>query len=1819
MNDNQQGFAPQNQFVGRREKTQAILAAIGDGAGGGLTLVGPPGIGKSALLAHLVATFEDISRAPVAAYFFRRDSAQSLTQDCLATLINALRRKHGRRLQPLPATVPDLSAELAQELQRISLELVPDAHELVVIDAVDEAESPRELLGALPLTLPRGVFLLLSSRPTDDLRSILPFIEPRHQFALEPHSRENLEDAAQFLQLQLPRWPQRECHRFAADLGGSFLLLRLLADVARRRDAGPPELRSLVETLSPEAGFDVVYERFWQLLRRDIEKRNPADLERVFDLAGALSVCFEPVTRSLLTAVLNWSGSRLERLIQYLEPYLSIEIDAVSGEPAELFAIYHDTFRAFVRRRLSPDVAANHRRVSQSLTQQAGGAGLAGRNQSYRLRYHVLHASLSDDPQSVLRIVDVEFVRTRSQRAFLNHQLAKDLLLAVGVAVGANDLPALVFLTVGRALALARGKEELSAAEELLEVRKGDFSRALETSFLLNPGDGLLVIAEALAAESCPQGTRRQLAQRLQEVASGAGEGPALLAAMRIAGAEPALAIDLLDHCRGEKSDPHLQQTERCKALALLAGDVARRHGESAAEALMSCLREPLEIAVATAACGASMLLENPERGYAWLRRVVESWPGEGRSAIEHAVGNHLQQQLSRLGPRAGGAVFDMLAARIDEVGVNDPILAGYVDELLEAYPEVVETAAERDPDCSAVEYVRWRARMAGLADAPVEEVRSLGVRRRQLAADISSNSESVGGLIRRADAVQLLRDPQAQLALAAAVLSKTQQCDSFAAALSVVGVHLAVQHSPPFGVDAASAFLSNLLSTPGEQRRQAIELAVETGKGTFDEVTARSRRALQRALTHRWERQGASLDLLLDLIREQPAESVRRDLLLAVVAHASTSTLRRMVDEPGAVVDLILRRPAPEGSPELFGPATQVRLLSALARRLDPEQPQIAEPLLRVAADICARIGDAKEREEEIAPYLLTAALLHSPVLAWELVERARVPWFWMDCLAVELLSHDLAEHESLAAAVLRLSICLTHFRDLDLPASEAGILIELIAELNGSAYSLAVGDAAPGTDSLVQELGELLQGYVDLFGDFEEEVGSGEMEAIAALVARRDWEAFQRAARTVSLRPAFRDYHLSRLGPALLFSPRTQAEQQLADVRHLSALRHREADDLDDFAARCCALILAAKAATEPRAFAEAVVALPDGCEAAFQRFPAALEHFENPVAWTTDDLRAAVDALFPRIGLHAGLHTMAVLGVWLRNGIEDAEDFLRATLKVALEKSAGHHLLFSLARLFDGQFPDQARVARIEAVRRLLASESPAAIVASVERETLDEEARATIADSLDALLDAEALSTDQLIAVAEVATRVRPELALRALSAIVEPGCDRDLERRLQKAVRSSVDHIPISTAGEVATWRARIASWSKLSEPLRRELLLNLETRSIGLGIVPDLESAKARPYDHAALLLALCRRQLARGERPALAEPREVIASLAHGSEGDRIREELFDLLFAAGDAMAAEEVARELLDSTRLESSFAMIELRLGRWLGLAAKLPAERFAALLKTAWAVFKGFSVAGLIDAETAVRESGLSQIAVAAWPVDRGMTRKWLRELLRGEVASSPAREVLRQIGWRVVALAEHEPEEAIQLARFARSLVPPHEAEGSAELLLETLLHEESTAPVAHLGVFTGLLRDEGRAQVVRYLLPALSNRGRSRANLALALFEWKERPDLAGRNLQAAMRYYDSVGVSLVGADHEKLACYALAFGFDGAVRATAALAEKPGRYFAECLAHLVGIAILDRGRDPELVSALWGACVQAVELFADGGTDDRRAVAGS
>ncbi|MCP4544670.1 MAG: ATP-binding protein [Chloroflexi bacterium] len=329
-------------FVGRQFVFDALDEFLRTHDSGYFIIRGVPGIGKSALMAKLVNDRGYIHHFNIASQNIR--SARVFLENACAQLIT----RYGLKHEELPPRAFDDSGFLMQCLGEAAAN--SENHPIVLaVDALDEAD--RLGLAAavntlyLPPSLPKGVYIVVTTRPLDDLRLQ---VSQQQALDLEADSEGNLQDITTYIETYAQREAMRErltawgvnAEQFVAGLRkksqGNFMYLVYVLPAIEQGKF----IKGTLDELP--YGLMAYYQCHWRQMREGNESEFDAVYEPIVCILG---VAQEPVT---VQQIANWTKlnhGQIKTNIRLWREFLEDE----QVESERRYRIYHASFQDFLR------------------------------------------------------------------------------------------------------------------------------------------------------------------------------------------------------------------------------------------------------------------------------------------------------------------------------------------------------------------------------------------------------------------------------------------------------------------------------------------------------------------------------------------------------------------------------------------------------------------------------------------------------------------------------------------------------------------------------------------------------------------------------------------------------------------------------------------------------------------------------------------------------------------------------------------------------------------------------------------------------------------------------------------------------------------------------------------------------------------------------------------------------------------------------------------------------------------------------------------------------------------------------------------------------------------------------------------------------------------------------------------------------------------------------------------------------------------------------------------------------------------------------
>ncbi|MGZ4891124.1 MAG: P-loop domain-containing protein, partial [Halobacteriota archaeon] len=349
-------------FVGRGFVLQRLDEFIeaNPESGGYFIIQGDPGIGKSAIMAHLVKTRGYVHHFNIALQSINKPS-QFLNSVC-KQLIDCYSLKNLN----WPENADKDGAFLNRVLSEVSTKLEDDEKVVIAIDALDEVDMTgvpsRTNLLFLPESLPNGVFVVATTRREQDLAIQAANLRV---FPLLPESTDNIADVRQYvqayfqdtqLQQRLAAWGKTETEfedTLVTKSEGNFMYLRYVLPAIQSGYFTDVQLSQLPD------GLRAYYQIHWKHMK-DVEKN---DFDYLYKpVVCVLAAVKEPVSIDMTAEYTERTPDQVSEVIKKWIEFLHEE-KGPQGEP--LFGVYHLTFKSFLSDEVDPGLKTYHAMIAR--------------------------------------------------------------------------------------------------------------------------------------------------------------------------------------------------------------------------------------------------------------------------------------------------------------------------------------------------------------------------------------------------------------------------------------------------------------------------------------------------------------------------------------------------------------------------------------------------------------------------------------------------------------------------------------------------------------------------------------------------------------------------------------------------------------------------------------------------------------------------------------------------------------------------------------------------------------------------------------------------------------------------------------------------------------------------------------------------------------------------------------------------------------------------------------------------------------------------------------------------------------------------------------------------------------------------------------------------------------------------------------------------------------------------------------------------------------------------------------------------------------
>ena len=329
-------------FVGRLFVFNALDNFIKNNPSGYLIIRGVPGIGKTALISKMVNDRGYVHHFNVASQNIR--SPRVFLENVCAQLIARYNLPH----KELPSNVFDDSGLLSQCLSEAATN--SKNHPIIIaIDSLDESDrlglGPAVNMLYLPPSLPQGVYIVVTTRPLQDLHLQ---VSQQSILDIEADSEGNLRDIDTYIanyakrdtmKDRLSKW-NIESQSFIMALQkksqGNFMYLYHVLPAIEQGEFVKGTLDELPD------GLLAYYHRHWRQMREGKEK----EFDTVYaPIVCVLGVAQEPVSIEQIAAWTKLSLGQVKDSIGLWRQFLEEE----NLERRNCYRIYHQSFQDFLK------------------------------------------------------------------------------------------------------------------------------------------------------------------------------------------------------------------------------------------------------------------------------------------------------------------------------------------------------------------------------------------------------------------------------------------------------------------------------------------------------------------------------------------------------------------------------------------------------------------------------------------------------------------------------------------------------------------------------------------------------------------------------------------------------------------------------------------------------------------------------------------------------------------------------------------------------------------------------------------------------------------------------------------------------------------------------------------------------------------------------------------------------------------------------------------------------------------------------------------------------------------------------------------------------------------------------------------------------------------------------------------------------------------------------------------------------------------------------------------------------------------------------
>ncbi len=316
-------------FVGRQFVFTAINNFLHQYDRGYFTIIGVPGIGKSAIIANYV------SQNPGIVYYNVEIPGKSRVEEFLTTICAQLieiAQNQGIKTDNFPDFTTDNSGFLSLLLQQISDRLYREQRLIITIDGCDRIDTHGQTQGAnifyLPRYLPEKVYFILARRPFLIDKSGLLIETPAQSLDLANYSEKNRADLQEYINIYL-NYHHIQSDQLLIDFGNDETNFMYVKET----------LAATSEDISNQ-NLRIYYENHFEKMSLATIKKSDIALQVLNILVQE-----EIISGEMIAEILDKDEYEIKVILDKWREFLHLE---VRGEEI-YYSLYHVDFRNWLR------------------------------------------------------------------------------------------------------------------------------------------------------------------------------------------------------------------------------------------------------------------------------------------------------------------------------------------------------------------------------------------------------------------------------------------------------------------------------------------------------------------------------------------------------------------------------------------------------------------------------------------------------------------------------------------------------------------------------------------------------------------------------------------------------------------------------------------------------------------------------------------------------------------------------------------------------------------------------------------------------------------------------------------------------------------------------------------------------------------------------------------------------------------------------------------------------------------------------------------------------------------------------------------------------------------------------------------------------------------------------------------------------------------------------------------------------------------------------------------------------------------------------